>query len=132
MNLIDFREKLKKLQETATQDKAFWKEFQNSPHYVTARAEEDAFGVALFWLDYVPRADERTVDQLHYDSREGRMMFNGEGLHCGTVLEVLLPEDGWVSDRLEYSDWRDRNSGYTGWYLVGHPRIQVNGLWVRI
>lgn len=132
MNLIDFREKLKKLQETATEDKVFWKEFQNSPQYVTARAEEDAFGVALFWLDYTPRADERTVDQLHYDADEGRMMIDGEGLHCGTVLEVLLPEDGWVYDRLEHDSRRKKERGCYGWYLVEHPNIQVDGLWARI
>ena len=39
------------------------------------------------------------------------MDFDGRGLHCGDVIEVLI-EGRWCEARIEHSD---------DWYLVGQP-----------
>lgn len=73
-------------------------------------------------------AQEKTVAQLRYDPATDRLDFDGDSLHCGQCLEVLVV-DGisgqtkWVETRLEYGD---------GWYLVGLVGYQVNGLFARM
>ena len=44
------------------------------------------------------------------------------GLHCGTVMEVLI-NDEWIPTRIEYGN---------DWYLVGVQKESLPGLQVRI
>lgn len=44
------------------------------------------------------------------------------GLHCGTVMEVLI-DDEWLPTRIEYAD---------DWYLVGIPCESLSMLQARI
>lgn len=132
MNIFDFRTKLKRLQAESALDKELWKERPNTPLYIKAATYEDAFGYALYLLDDAPQRGEPWVEQIRYNPHAERMVFNCDSLHCGTVLEVLLPDEGWVCDRLEFDDSRKIECGCYGWYLVNHPRIQVDGLWARI
>lgn len=132
MNLFAYKEKLKNLQAEEARSKEMWKEFPNDPHYIKANAYADAFDYALYLLDKAPQKDDYWVEQIQYNFHTGCMVHNCDSLHCGTVLEVLLPDDGWVADRLEYDDSRKIECGCYGWYLVNHPHIQVDGLWARI
>ena len=47
---------------------------------------------------------------------------NYGGLHCGTIMEVLISEK-WIPTRIEYAD---------DWYLIGIPGKALSGLTVRI
>jgi hypothetical protein len=67
--------------------------------------------------------------QLKYNYITDRFELNGQELHCGNALEVLI-EDGvsgkpeWVWTRIEHND--------TGWYLVGLRSYQIDGLFARV
>lgn len=69
-----------------------------------------------------------TVSQLRYDPETNRMEFDGRGLHCGELLEVLVV-DGlsgqtkWIPTRIEFAE---------EWYLVGLLGYQVSGLFARM
>lgn len=70
----------------------------------------------------------KVVAQLRHNPETGRLDFDGDGLHCGQTLEVLIVDgfDGkskWVETRLEFD---------TDWYLVGLIGYQPNGLFARI
>ena len=68
----------------------------------------------------------KTVAQLRHDPTSGRLEFNGDGLHCGECLEVLVIQDGepvWIQTRLEYG---------SDWFLIGLQGIQPNGLFARM
>lgn len=131
MDLFNYKEKIEKLLGTAADDKEFWSKFPSSSEYIEATARVCAYGTALDWLNHAPCADHLVIDQLRYNPRDDRLMFNGDGLFCGMVCEVLLP-DGWVTDRLEYDHRRRNELGCFGWYFVEHPNVQTDGLWVRM
>lgn len=73
--------------------------------------------------------EEKRISQLHYDQENDRITFDGDGLHCGECLEVLVcnglngdkPE--WVETRVEYGE---------NWYLEGLLGYQVSGLFARM
>jgi hypothetical protein len=70
----------------------------------------------------------KTVSQIRRNPETDRLEFNGEDLHCGMPLEVLIVDrfDGkikWVQTRLEYR---------TDWYLVGQASYQPDGLFAKI
>lgn len=70
----------------------------------------------------------KTVAQLRYNPDTNRLDFDGDGLHCGQCLEVLVVDGAsgqpvWLQTRLEYGD---------GWYLVGLLGYQANGLFARM
>ena len=70
------------------------------------------------------------IAQLKYNKETRRLSLNGDDLHSGEPLTVLVvSQDGiqtWVDTRLEYShESKD-------WYLVDLPVFQVNGLFARI
>lgn len=65
--------------------------------------------------------------QLVYDTDGDRLTFDGEELHCGDTLEVLIcnglnGRTEWIETRLEYDD---------DWYLIGLLGYQVSGLFAR-
>ncbi len=64
--------------------------------------------------------------QLWYNEKTDRYEMNGDELHCGDCLEVLICDDGvtkWVPTRMESTD--------CGWYLVGLEDYQIGGLFAR-
>ena len=69
---------------------------------------------------------KKVVRQLVQNPDTNRLEFDGDGLHCGMCLEVLVVRNGkpcWEETRLEYGQ---------DWFLVGLPGIQVNGLFARM
>lgn len=56
-----------------------------------------------------------------YDIRFGLADFYG-GLHCGECFDVRV-KDAWIPVRIEMAE---------DWYLVGLPKIRLDGLNVRI
>ena len=70
--------------------------------------------------------------RLYLDETSGRYNFqycdedgdirNYGGIHCGEVFEFCL-NGIWVPARVEMAD---------GWYLVGLPGLQMDGLEVRV
>lgn len=61
--------------------------------------------------------------QLIYDPTSERYEIDGQELHCGDVLQVLIG-DSWVDTRIELND--------AGWYLVGLGEYRLDGLLARI
>lgn len=66
--------------------------------------------------------------QLIYNRETDRLSFDGDDLHCGTPLEVLVIDglDGstkWVETTLEYSQ---------DWFLTGLLGYQASGLFARM
>lgn len=69
-----------------------------------------------------------TIAQLRYNHSTGRYHIDGDELHAGDGLSVLIcNEDGvvkWIYTRIELSMCDDV------WYLMGlPPGIQMDGLW---
>ena len=62
--------------------------------------------------------------RLIYNDDADRYELDGDGLHCGDCIEVLLP-DGWTATRVEY-EWNTHN-----WCLVGLTGVQLDGLIAR-
>lgn len=67
--------------------------------------------------------------QIEYDADRDRLTLDGWDLHCGQLLDVLVPDriggGTWRTGRLEYSEDR-------GWYLIGEyvpDATQLPGLW---
>lgn len=58
--------------------------------------------------------------RILFDADTGYLTLNGNELHCGDIVTVLICGE-WAEDRLEL-DSNDR------WYLVGHPDIAPYGL----
>ena len=71
---------------------------------------------------------KKRIAQLIYDQESDRLSFDGEDLHCGECLEVMVcnglngDQAEWIATRLEYNDH---------WYLVGLLGYQVSGLFAR-
>jgi hypothetical protein len=68
-----------------------------------------------------------TVSQILFDEGSGKLTFDGWGIHCGQILEVLLPDqDGgrWEPVSFETSERR-------GWYIPKHETFSPVGLWAR-
>ena len=61
--------------------------------------------------------------QLIYDPSSGRYEIDGEELHCGDVLQVLIG-DSWVDTRIEIAN--------DAWYLVGLNEYRLDGLRARL
>lgn len=70
------------------------------------------------------------IGQLKYNKETRRLELDGDELHSGEPLTVLVinqddkPE--WVDTRLEYSH------EHADWYLVGLPEYQASGLFAKI
>lgn len=72
--------------------------------------------------------DELEIKQLEYDPGTDRLLFGDYGLHCGEVLEVLLPAGNggaWVKVSLEVN-----MAGQ--WYMPRHKGVTPAGLWARM
>lgn len=67
--------------------------------------------------------NKRTA-QLRYNPETDRLEFDGIDLHCGMCLDVLTGERTWTPTRLEYCE--------SGWFLVGLPELQPNGMMARM
>lgn len=68
------------------------------------------------------------VGQIIFDQDAERLVLDGQPLHCGDTLEVLIVNglDGqtqWLQTRVEVND--------EGWYLVGLFGYQISGLFAR-
>ena len=61
--------------------------------------------------------------QLIYDPSSGRYEIDGEELHCGNVLQVLIG-DSWVDTRIEIAN--------DDWYLVGLDEYRLDGLLAKL
>lgn len=61
--------------------------------------------------------------QLIYDPTSERYDIDGQELHCGDVLQVLI-SDSWVDTRIELAD--------DEWYLVGLDEYRLDGLLARL
>lgn len=61
--------------------------------------------------------------QLIYDPTSERYDIDGQELHCGDVLQVLIG-DSWVDTRIELAD--------DEWYLVGLDEYRLDGLLARL
>ena len=61
--------------------------------------------------------------QLIYDPTSERYEIDGQELHCGDVLPVMIGQ-AWVETRIEL----DANDE---WYLVGLAGHQIDGLFAR-
>ena len=61
--------------------------------------------------------------RLTYDPSTGRSEIDGEELHCGDVLQVLIG-DSWVDTRIEIAN--------DEWYLVGLNEYRLDGLLARL
>ena len=61
--------------------------------------------------------------QLIYDPTSERYEIDGQELHCGDVLQVMIGQ-AWVETRIEL----DANDE---WYLVGLAGHQIDGLFAR-
>lgn len=66
--------------------------------------------------------------QLIYDPSTGRYEIDGQELHCGDVLKVLVVnglsgKEEWIETRIELND--------AGWYLTGLVGYQIGGLFAR-
>lgn len=62
--------------------------------------------------------------QLIYDPTSERYEIDGEELHCGDVLHVMIGQT-WVETRIEL----DANDE---WYLVGLGEYRLDGLLARV
>lgn len=58
--------------------------------------------------------------RILFNAETGRLVLNGNDLHCGDIVTVLIGGE-WAEDRLE-TDVNDR------WYLVNHPDVAPYGL----
>lgn len=67
------------------------------------------------------------VLQIGYEPERDRLTLDGWGIHCGQVLDVLLP------DCIEGGIWRAVSFEYNsdGWYIPGQPGVSPVGLWAR-
>lgn len=64
--------------------------------------------------------------KLYYNEKLDRYELNGEELHCGEGLDVLL-NDTWVSSRMEAKHiWTGDKSNLV-WYLVGLDGLILDG-----
>ena len=61
--------------------------------------------------------------RLFYDPTSERFVIDGQELHCGDVIQVMIGQT-WVETRIEL----DANDE---WYLVGLKGIQIDGLPAR-
>lgn len=73
--------------------------------------------------------DNMKTGQLIYDPTSDRYVIDGEELHCGDVLKVLVVnglsgKEEWIETRIEL----DANDE---WYLVGLVGYQIDGLFAR-
>lgn len=65
------------------------------------------------------------IQQIKYDPKTERLMFDGDGLHCGEVLECAILQGNeivWEKVSFELSDT---------WYIPKHKDIDPIGLWAR-
>ena len=65
------------------------------------------------------------IRQIKYDSETERLTFDGDGLHCGEVLECALLRSNrivWEQVSFELSD---------RWYIPSHRDVDPIGLWAR-
>lgn len=80
----------------------------------------------------------KRASQMIYNEETERYELNGDGLHCGETLEVLVwfAEKNmakWVPTRMEYApqEMNDDGSWNGGWYLVGLSGLRPAGLFAR-
>ena len=67
--------------------------------------------------------------KLNFNPTSGRYEIDGQELHCGDGLKVLVVnglsgEEEWIETRIELND--------AGWYLVGLVGYQIDGLFARV
>lgn len=69
------------------------------------------------------------IAQLRYDPFTDRYILNGDPLHAGDPLRVLIYDSG--SDDFRWKETRIERNADDQWYLVGLSGIQMNGLWAE-
>lgn len=69
------------------------------------------------------------IDQLRYDAFTDRYILNGDPLHAGDPLRVLVYDPG--EDDFIWRDTRIEMNSDGQWFLVGLPGIQPSGLWAE-
>lgn len=69
------------------------------------------------------------ISQLTYNEEMERYEFNGEELHCGDCLTVLIFND--VSGKVEWIETRIEHDG-SNYYLVGLMGYQISGLFATV
>lgn len=72
-----------------------------------------AYAGTLLYNKTTERMDIRCADGTEYG-----------GLHCGECLEIKI-NGGWVQTRIE-------SNADDAWYLVGFPRLRMEGLEARV
>lgn len=69
------------------------------------------------------------IDQLRYDFSLDRYTLNGDPLHAGDPLRVLVYDSG--ADDFIWKETRIERNADDQWFLVGLPGIQPSGLWAE-
>lgn len=70
---------------------------------------------------------EEKIKQIRYNAETDRLEIDGDGIHCGQNIIVLLPDNSgtpsWQRIRVEYSE---------KWYIPGHKGIEPAGLFAKV
>lgn len=64
--------------------------------------------------------------QILYNENFDRLMVGDRELHCGDVLQVMMPQDdgfAWQTVSVEYN--------HSGWYFPEFPNLYPVGMWTK-